>query len=127
VELPKGRSGLENETIAWLYENNIEFDYERSSFSYKVPEVCATYTPDFFIGDSIIELKGRLTARDRKKILHVLASVRGLAARFIIVFPKPNNRIAKGSRTTYAEWCEKNGIRWYSLQDFKQRLLKGKL
>ena len=29
-----------------------------------------------------------------------------------MVFMRPNNKLNKNSRTTYAQWCDKNNIKW---------------
>jgi hypothetical protein len=31
-----------------------------------------------------------------------------------MVFQAPFNKISKKSKTTYAQWCEKHGIKWAS-------------
>ena len=40
----------------------------------------------------------------------------------IMVFPQPNNRLRKGSKTTYADWCDKNGLAWISVVQLEQIL-----
>ena len=34
----------------------------------------------------------------------------GIDLRFVL--QSPNGKIYKGSKTTYAQWCEKNGFKW---------------
>ena len=29
-----------------------------------------------------------------------------------MVFMRPNNRLSKTSKTTYAMWCDKNNVKW---------------
>ena len=29
-----------------------------------------------------------------------------------MVFMRPYNKLNKGSKTTYAQWCDKNNIKW---------------
>lgn len=126
--IPKGRSGLENDLIDWLLEQSVIFSYEGLSFQYTVPETVHSYTPDFEVLGKIVELKGRLTSIDRRKILLALAgNENSLRRKFLMVFSRPNNKISKGSKTTYADWCEKNEIEWLHIKEFKQRILKGKL
>jgi hypothetical protein len=112
------RSGLEDSFEKDLIERGIAYGYESETLSYKytVPAVEKTerYTPDFPIvtrsGKKIyIETKGRLTAENRKKYLRV-KNLLGIDLRF--VFQKPNNKIYKGSKTTYWQWCESNGFLW---------------
>jgi hypothetical protein len=38
----------------------------------------------------------------------------------IMLFSKPENKINKGSKTTYSMWADANGIRWCSLDDFER-------
>lgn len=112
------RSGFEDQFESDLNERGITYGYETETFSYKymVPakEKTERYTPDFPLktrtGKKIyIETKGRLTAENRKKYLRV-KNLLGIDLRFI--FQRPNNKIYKGSKTTYAEWCEQNGFLW---------------
>jgi hypothetical protein len=59
-----------------------------------------------------LEVKGRLTVEDRRKMLAVKKSNPELDIRF--VFQAPYNKINKGSKTTYAKWAEKYGFLWCS-------------
>lgn len=71
-----------------------------------------TYTPDFLLKRSgiIVETKGQFTSEDRQKHLYVKAQHPELDIRF--VFQNPNAPIYKGSKTTYAKWCEKHGFKY---------------
>jgi len=42
--------------------------------------------------------------------------------KFLMVFPSPTNKIRKGSKTTYADWCNKHNILWVSTREFYQEL-----
>jgi hypothetical protein len=55
-----------------------------------------------------VETKGRWTTIDRKKMKHVLESNPGLDIR--IVFQNSNQKISKGSKTTYEAYALKMGI-----------------
>ena len=55
-----------------------------------------------------IETKGRWTAIDRKKMKHVLKSNPDIDIR--MVFQSPNQKISKGSNTTYEAYAIKLGI-----------------
>ena len=92
---------------------HIDFSYETEKIYYVQPEKKRSYKPDFIKkktnGEKLyIETKGRLTAADRKKHEWVKAQNPNLDIRF--VFTNSNTRIAKNSKTTYAEWCRKNGF-----------------
>ena len=54
--------------------------------------------------------KGRFVLEDRKKHLLVKQQHPELDIRF--VFSNSKNKINKKSKTTYADWCEKNGFKY---------------
>jgi hypothetical protein len=58
----------------------------------------------------VIEAKGEFTPEDRKKTLLVLKQYPGIDLRFI--FGSPGQKLSKTSKTTYAMWCNQNGIKW---------------
>ena len=103
------RSGLEKRTAAWLKAQKVAFDYEKLRLPYLVSET-RTYTPDFQILSNgiIIETKGRFLPSDRKKHLLIKEQYPELDIRF--VFSNPNAKIRKGSKTSYADWCDKHGF-----------------
>lgn len=88
------------------------FKYEPYKIDYKVPETKHKYLPDFVRGKLIYELKGRFTASDRKKMKLLVEQHPEFD--FVLVFQNPNIKINKGSKTTYADWCDKNHINWIS-------------
>tara|TARA_R100001015_G_C4587854_1_gene143615 strand:+ start:514 stop:993 length:480 start_codon:yes stop_codon:yes gene_type:complete len=103
------RSGLEDKIAQQLKKANISVEYETLSIKYTVPAVIRTYTPDFFLPNGIvIESKGRFTAEDRKKHLLIKKLFPELDLRF--VFYNSKSTLRKGSRTTYADWCDKNNF-----------------
>ena len=103
------RSGLEKRTADWLKAQKVAFDYEKLRLPYLVSET-RTYTPDFQILSNgiIIETKGRFLPSDRKKHLLIKEQYPELDIRF--VFSNPNAKIRKGSKTSYADWCDKHGF-----------------
>ena len=104
----KYRSGLEKKVAELLGNLSIPFEYE----STKVPYVLqCNYTPDFLLPNGIyLETKGQFTSEDRRKMLAVKEAHPDLDIR--MVFQAPFNKIAKRSKTTYAAWCERHGIKW---------------
>jgi len=83
--------------------------YELFKLTYTVPTRVATYTPDFILPNFIIiEAKGWLTLEDRKKMVWVKQALPDLDIRF--VFGNSRKPIRKGSKTTYAKWCDANGF-----------------
>jgi len=85
--------------------------YEEVKLKYVVPASDHTYTPDFILDNGIIvEAKGHLDHKTRKKMLCVAESNPDLDIRFL--FMNAFNKIYKGSPTTYAEWAAKHGFKW---------------
>ena len=102
------RSGLEDVISKDLKDRGVDFGYETVKINWKLVEN-KTYTPDFILPNGIIiESKGRFVPADRKKHLKVREQNPKLDIRF--VFSNSRNKIRKGSKTTYAMWCEKNNF-----------------
>ena len=102
------RSGLEDVISKDLKDRGVDFGYETVKINWKLVEN-KTYTPDFILPNGIIiESKGRFVPDDRKKHLKVREQNPELDIRF--VFSNSRNKIRKGSKTTYAMWCEKNNF-----------------
>lgn len=103
------RSGLEEVVSNSLKEQGIDGEYEKHKVLYTVPVSFHEYTPDFRLPNGIfIETKGRFVLHDRKKHLLIKAQHPELDIRF--VFQNSKNKINKGSKTTYADWCIKHGF-----------------
>jgi hypothetical protein len=104
------RSGLEARTAKYLRSKKVKFTYEKV----KLPWIDTRqkhYTPDFILSNGIIiETKGRFISSDRMKHLMVKEQHPDLDIRF--VFTNPNAKLSKGSKTTYAMWCEKHGYKY---------------
>lgn len=105
------RSGLEKQMIAELEGYNIEPNYESVKFDYVVPESKHVYTPDFPVSPHIvIETKGRWVLEDRQKMLLLIEQHPEID--FRMIFYNANQKIKKGSKTSYADWCDKHKIKW---------------
>jgi hypothetical protein len=90
-------------------------EYEAEKLKYVVPASNHTYITDFRLGPrSYIEVKGRLLPSERKKYLLVRECNPDITLRFF--FDKSDNKIYKGSKTTYADWAEANGFEWTDLK-----------
>lgn len=84
-------------------------DYETEYIEYTLSN---RYTPDFKLGDSIyLETKGFFKASDRRKMLEVKKQHPHL--KIILFFQNSKVRLGKRSKTTYGDWCDKNGIEWF--------------
>lgn len=109
-ELEGYRSGLETK-VAGELEKSLGHPvlYESDVIEYEQPTKKRKYHPDFKLPNGIlIETKGRLVTADRQKHLWIKQQHPNLDIRF--VFGNSRNRINKGSPTTYADWCRKNGF-----------------
>lgn len=105
------RSGLEEANAAYLKTAlGHEVEYEKHYINYKIPESIHKYTPDFVLPNGIIiETKGVWDSEDRKKHLLIKEQHPQLDIRFI--FSRSKTPIYKGSKTTYASFCEKYGFK----------------
>jgi predicted nuclease of restriction endonuclease-like RecB superfamily len=117
------RSDLERKVASQLA--GYQWSYETLTLEYVVPARKAKYRPDFILGDKpphiLIEAKGVFggyefngkkkmgnSAQARQKMLLVKEQHPELDIRF--VFHNANKPIYKGSPTTHADWCQKNGF-----------------
>jgi hypothetical protein len=105
------KSGLEENISIQIESKGLEVKYESEKVAYTIPASQHTYNPDFKLPNGIfIETKGRFVAADRKKHLLVKQQNPNLDIRF--VFSNSKNKITKNSKTTYADWCDKNGFKY---------------
>jgi len=102
------RSGLEVAIARQLESSGIAFEYETFKIHYLVNET-RSYRPDYKLPNGvIIETKGRFTSDDRKKHLLIQQQHPELDIRF--VFTSSKTKLSKTSKTSYADWCQKNGF-----------------
>jgi len=100
------KNGLEKKFAKTLGD---EFQYEPVRLPYTLKHV---YVPDFVCEatKTIYETKGRWTSADRMKVRAVVAQ--NPDYKLTMVFQRPDTPINKGSKTTYAMFCDKHGIAW---------------
>jgi hypothetical protein len=112
VGLKEGfRSGLEELVADQLRSHGLDPKFESEKIEYVKPESKHKYTPDFPVTRAmLIETKGRFVTADRQKHLLLKAQHPDREVRF--VFSRSKTPISKGSKTTYAMWCEKHGFRY---------------
>ena len=92
------------------------FDYE----AYKIPYFIEhMYTPDFSIGNLMVEVKGWFRPGDRQKYKAIRDSMNDINCTFVFVLQAPNKRVQKGAKSTMSQWCDKEGIPWYSEHDLE--------
>lgn len=105
------RSGLEKHVSAQLTAAGIDPKYESEKMEYTKPESKHKYCPDFPLTKSlVIETKGRFLPDDRTKHLLLKAQHPDREVRF--VFTRSAAPLYKGSKTTYAQWCDKHGFKY---------------
>jgi hypothetical protein len=84
--------------------------YEAEKIPYTIEH---DYYPDFKLPNGVfVEVKGLFDVEDRRKQLAVKVQHPDLDIR--IVFVKANTPISRGSKSTYATWCDKHKIQWSS-------------
>lgn len=87
----------------------VSYEYEPTTLLYTVPESMRKYTPDVVLPNGIIvEIKGRFTVHDRKKMVLVIEQNPELDIRMLF---ERDHKISKRSKTRYTEWCEKRDIK----------------
>lgn len=105
------RSGLESSVSQHLKDSGVNAEYETHKIHFVYPPRPAKYTPDFILDNGIvIETKGRFVVADRQKHLIIKEQHPEIDIRF--VFSNSRNKISKGSKTSYADWCEKHGFKY---------------
>ena len=105
------RSGLEHKLSVYLDEHKVKYDYENIKIEWE-DLAYRTYTPDFVLDNGIIiETKGRFMAADRRKHIAIKKQHPKLDIRF--VFTNSKAKLSKGAKSSYADWCIKNGFRYY--------------
>ena len=105
------RSGLENTVSEQIVARTKQLEYESYILPYVKPETTHKYNPDFVLPNGIIvETKGLLDIDDRKKHVLIQEQYPNLDIRF--VFSRSAQKIRKGSKTSYADWCKKNGFKY---------------
>lgn len=102
------RSGLEEEMANNLKERGVSFTYEEEKIKW-LDSKERTYTPDFVLSNGIIvETKGRFVSSDRRKHKEIKEQYPDKDIRF--VFSNSRAKLYKGAKSTYGDWCDKNGF-----------------
>ena len=109
------RSGLEKQIASQIKSKKLPVIYETDRIAYEIPSRQSKYTPDFKLTKSdggilYIETKGLWTVDSRQKHILIKDQHPDIDIRF--VFSNQNAKLYKGSKTTYASWCSKNGFRF---------------
>ena len=94
------------------------FDYEPFTVPYIISR---SYRPDFVHSASgtLVECKGYFRDGDTKKYTSVRDSLPE-EQRLVFVLMQPNKKIRKGAKMTMSQWCDKEGILWYTLDTLQE-------
>lgn len=91
-----------------LKERGVGFTYEEEKIRW-LDSKERTYTPDFVLSNGIVvESKGRFVSADRRKHKEIKKQYPDLDLRF--VFSNSRAKLYKGAKSTYGDWCDKNGF-----------------
>lgn len=104
----KFKSKYEQDVYTNVERNGYTVRYEPFSIPYLVK---GNYYPDFVLPNGIIvETKGYFDSRSRAKMIAVKKHNPHLDIR--MVFMNSRSKVRKGSKMTYADWCEKYDFRY---------------
>ena len=94
------------------------FDYEPFTVPYIIER---NYRPDFVHNASgtLVECKGYFRDGDTKKYTSVRDSL-PTGQQLVFVLMQPNKKIRKGAKMTMSQWCDKEGILWYTLNTLQE-------
>ena len=94
------------------------FDYEPFTVPYVIER---SYRPDFVHNASgtLVECKGYFRDGDTKKYTSIRDSL-PTRQQLVFVLMQPNKKIRKGAKMTMSQWCDKEGILWYTLNTLQE-------
>jgi len=103
------------ETIAKVLQG---FEYEPITIPYVINR---NYRPDFVHAatGTVVECKGFFREGDTKKYTSVRDSL-PKGQQLVFVLMHPNKKIRRGAKMTMAEWCDKEGITWYTIDTLQE-------
>ena len=95
-----------------------DFDYEPFTIPYVISR---SYRPDFVHSASgtLVECKGYFRDGDTKKYTSIRDSLPE-GQELVFVLMSPNKKIRKGAKMTMSEWCDKEGILWYTIETLQE-------
>ena len=94
------------------------FEYEPITVPYVIHR---NYRPDFVHAatGTVVECKGFFREGDTKKYTSVRDSL-PKGQKLVFVLMHPNKKIRRGAKMTMAEWCDKEGIMWYTIDTLQE-------
>ena len=109
----KYKSNLERNIAKTLNKYSVPFKYEPTRLSYQPKP--RTYIPDFYITDKEFYIEGKGYFHDGYERTRHLLIRDQLGVDIKFVFQNPRTKIGKGSRTTYADWCNRYNFEYSDL------------
>lgn len=115
----KRRSKLELRFEDILKDNGVDYDYEITKIPYVVPQSNHKYVVDWTIRNGVlIETKGWLeNLTERKKYQLIKEQHPDIDIRFVFANPQ---KACGGVKMTHAEWADKFGFKYCSINDTEQ-------
>ena len=110
------RSGLEKNFAELLPPNTMKYE------PYSIPYIThREYKPDFVFKDWLfVECKGFFRQGDTLKYKSVRDSL--VDKELVFVLSDPNKKIRKGAKMTMGQWCDKEGLKFYTLSTVNELL-----
>ena len=104
---PRLKSKFEHRFYDELQRLGLHWTYEADTLKYVLD---LTYKPDWKVSDNLyVETKGKFDYTERRKILAVKTGNPEKEVRLCFM---RNQKLGKGSKMTYGEWCDKHEIKW---------------
>lgn len=95
------------EMVAEFYHLHDRYEVEKVEYTLK-----NNYNPDFKMKENVyLEVKGFFKPSDRRKMLEVIKQ--HPTKKFIMFFQDSGVKLSRRSKTTYGDWCDKQGIQWF--------------
>ncbi len=94
------------------------FEYEPYTVPYTIHR---NYTPDFVHvpSNTLVECNGFFREGDTKKYTSIRDSLKDYQS-LVFVLMNPNKKVRKGGKITMSQWCEKQGLEWYTLDTLQE-------
>ena len=106
------RSKLEEMVAALL---GTKWQYEPFRIPYTIDH---TYTPDFVYelsggAEILVEVKGFFRPGDTQKYKAIAAECKITGRELVFFLSSPFKKVRKGGQINMAQWCDKEGIKWF--------------
>lgn len=106
------KSLLERDFAEHIQKRKLDAEYEVDTYTYERP---SHYTPDWKIHDKLyLETKGEFAPAQRANMLAFKEQHPDIE--IVMVFADSRNLLHKKAKMTYAEWCDKHGLRYHDLR-----------